>query len=278
MDTYYIDGEFISEDKAVVSAKDISVLRGYGVFDFLRSYNGKPFHLMDHLLRLQQSALLINMKLPHSLDEIRALVLETISRNNHAEFNVRIVLTGGISASNYIPENKPKLLIMVTPLNVMPQEYYSEGVKVVTNHTERFMPGAKSINYIPAILAMQEAKERGAIEALFVDRNGNIQEGTTSNFFAIFGNKLVTPPIDRLLPGITRQVLLELAKNDFEIETRNIHKDEIRVMDEAIITASNKEIIPVHTIDTVQLTEGAGIHSRKLMQLFKAYTESYQGE
>lgn len=277
MDTYYINGEFVEENNASVSVKDISILRGYGVFDFLRSYNGIPFHLKDHLLRLENSAQLIGMTLPHAIDDIYNLTLETIKRNNHKEFNVRLVVTGGLSSSNYIPDDKPSLIIMVTALNEIAASCYSEGVKVITTHTERFMPGSKSINYIPAILAMKDAKERGAIEALYVDRFGYIQEGTTSNFFALFGNTLVTPPTDRLLPGITRQTLLELAKDHFEIEIRNIHKDEIRLMDEALITASNKEVMPVHTIDATQLTAGVGEKSKKLMQLFQEHTIAYQG-
>lgn len=278
MDTYYIDGEFIEEDKASISVKDISILRGYGVFDFLRSYNGVPFHLMDHILRLQNSAQLIGLQIPHSVDEIYNLTMEAIKRNSqHKDFNIRLVVTGGLSQSNYIPDGRAKLIIMVTAVTGIAESCYSEGVKVVTSHTERFMPGSKSINYIPAILAMKEAKERGAIEALFIDRHGNIQEGTTSNFFAVFGNKLVTPPTDRLLPGITRQTLLELAKDHFEIEIRNIHKDEIRLMDEALITASNKEVMPVTTIDSVVLTSGVGKQSKKLMELFKLHTGQYKG-
>ena len=277
MDTYYVDGEFVSEDQATVSVKDLSVLRGYGVFDFLRSYNGIPFHLMDHIIRLQKSARLINMQMPYTIDDIYKLIMETIERNNHDEFNIRIILTGGVSPSNYIPSDKPKLFIMVTALTDIPKEYYTDGVKVTTSHIERFMPGAKSINYIPAILAMKDAADRGAVEALYVDRNGNIQEGTTSNFFAIIGNKLITPPAERLLPGITRKVILELAEDDFEIEIRNIHKDEVSLMDEAFITASNKEVMPVHTIDSTQLTEGVGKRSGQLMQLFNTYTANYKG-
>ncbi len=277
MDTYYINGEFVEENKASVSVKDISILRGYGVFDFLRSYNGVPFHLMDHLLRLENSAHLIGLSLPHSIDDLYKLTLETIERNNHQEFNVRLVVTGGLSSSNYIPDDKPTLIIMVTALNKIAPSCYSEGVKVITTHTERFMPGSKSINYIPAILAMKEAKKQDAIEAIYVDRFGHIQEGTTSNFFALFGNTLVTPPTDRLLSGVTRRTVLELAKDHFEVEVRNIHKDEVRLMDEAFITASNKEVMPVHTIDATQLTDGVGERSKKLMHLFKKHTNSYTG-
>lgn len=278
MDTYYIDGEFVREDKATVSVKDLSVLRGYGVFDFLRSYNGIPFCLRDHIARLANSARLIGLILPMSLQKIYELTMETIRRNEHAEFNVRIVVTGGISSTNYTPDNQAQLIIMVTAVSILPAEYYSKGIKIITSKVDRFMPGSKSINYIPAILAMQEAKDRGAAEAIYVDRNGYIQEGTTSNFFALFGNKLVTPPLNRILPGITREKIIELAKDLFTIEVRPVHQDEIRLMDEAFITASNKEIMPVRAIDAVTLTDGPGEKTHQLMQLFKQYTSQYCGE
>lgn len=278
MDLYYIDGEFVPENQATVSVKDLSVLRGYGVFDFLRSYNGVPFCLKAHILRLANSARLIGLILPMTLQEIYDLTMETIRRNTHAEFNVRIVVTGGISPTNFTPANKAQLIIMVTAVSILPAEYYSKGVKVITSRVDRFMPGSKSINYIPAILAMQEAKDRGAVEAIYVDRNGYIQEGTTSNFFAFFGNKLVTPPVDRILPGITRQKIIELARDLFTIEVRSVHQDEIRLMDEVFITASNKEIMPVQAIDAVTLTDGPGDKTQQLMQLFKQYTSQYRGE
>ena len=278
MDTYYVDGEFIKENEATVSVKDLSVLRGYGVFDFLRSYNGVPFYLKSHINRLAQSARLIGLTLPHSVEEIHRLTMETIARNDHADFNIRILVTGGVSPSNYTPANTSKLVIMVTAVAQFPTEYYTEGVKVITSRVDRFMPGSKSINYIPAILAMRDAKERGATEAIYVNSNGYLQEGTTSNFFALFGNTLVTPPTQRILPGITREKILEIATTDFNIEVRKIHQDEIRLMDEAFISASNKEIMPVHTINAINLSPGVGEKTEKMMQLFHDFTQQYQGE
>lgn len=278
MDTYYVNKEFLCEDEAAISVKDISVLRGYGVFDFLRSYNGHPFHLARHIERLAKSARLIDLALPESEEDIFDLTMECIKRNNHSDFNVRIVVTGGISSSNYLPEKgNANLLIMVTALSAMPEEYYSQGAKVITSNTERFVPGAKSINYVPSIMAMKEAANQDALEALLVDRNGYIQEGTTSNFFAVINGRLTTPPGDRILPGVTREVILNLLENKIEVDVRPIHIEEIRTFDEAFITASNKEIIPVHTINSVKMPETIGSITAEVTDIFANYTKAYQG-
>lgn len=278
MDIYYVGGEFVNEDQARISVNDLSVIRGFGVFDFLRTYNQIPFHLDDHLQRLARSARLIDLQIPHALSEIREIVQQTLKRNNHQESNIRLVITGGLSHDCITPGDAAKLLVMVTSLKAMPETWYKDGAKVITSHVERFLPGAKSINYIPAILCQKEAQLQQAIEAVYVDKNGFMLEGTTSNFFAFAGDTLVTPPCTRVLPGITRQVLLDLADKHYTIVERDLHKDEIRLLDEAFIASSVKEIVPIVTIDAVKIGRGQpGSRTRRIMQLFKEYTESYSG-
>ena len=167
---------------------------------------------------------------------------------------------------------------MVTNVKQMPAEWYSEGAKVITSHVERFLPGAKSINYIPAILCQAEARNQQAIEAIYVDRNGYMLEGTTSNVFAFIGDTLITPPCDRVLPGITRQVVLELAEKEFSIVERQLHKDEIRLLDETFLASSVKEIVPITTIDSIKIGGGKpGSRTQKIMELFRVTTTSYPG-
>ena len=278
MDIYYVDGEFVEDGQAQISVNDLSVIRGFGVFDFLRTYNGVPFHLDGHLIRLERSARLIGLELPHSKAKIGEIVLETLKRNDHKESNIRLVVTGGLSLDGITPGKSPKLLVMVTSVKQMPPEWYSEGAKVITSHVDRFLPGAKSINYIPAIICQAEARSQRAIEAIYVDRNGYLLEGTTSNIFAFFGDTLVTPPCDRALPGITRQVVLELAEKEFTIVQRPFHKDEIRLLDEAFITSSVREIVPLAAIDSIKISDGKpGSRTQKIMELFRANTTSYRG-
>ncbi len=278
MNIYYVDGQFVEDHQARIPVDDLSVLRGFGIFDFLRTYNGIPFHLDDHLLRLQRSARLIGLQLPHSLTTLTEIVRETLARNNHRESNIRIVVTGGTSPDGITLGDSPRLLVMIGAVKPMPSEWYVGGTKVITCHVDRFMPGAKSINYIPAILCQAEAREQQAIEAVYVDRDGYLLEATTSNLIALRGDTLITPPCERILPGITRQVVLQLARREFVVEERQLHKDEIRLLDETFLTSSVKEVVPVVAIDSVRIGAGKpGSRTLRIMELFREYTATYRG-
>lgn len=269
---FYIDGEFVEDNAALLPATDLAVLRGYGVFDFMRTYGGKPFHLDRHLERLRRSAELIDLEFPWTQDELKAIVTETIDRNDHAESNVRIVVTGGVSDDFITPKGQPRLMVMVTPARQLPESWYTDGAKILIEPTERYMPGAKSLNYIPAIRALKRAQAVGAIEAVYMDRKNRVLEGTTTNIFAFFGDRLVTPSED-ILPGITRGVVLELAEPMYEIEIRDLHIDELLRADEVFITASNKQVVPIVQVDDNIIGTGKpGAHTRHIMQLFAAHT------
>ena len=276
MDIYYLDGKFVTEDNAMISARDLIVLRGFGVFDFLITYNKRPFHLKDHVQRLENSAAEIGLTLTHTGAEICDIVEETVRRNtHHNESNIRIVYTGGVSSDGLIPEGNGKLMVMVTPKRKLPGSWYTQGAKIITLDIERFMPGAKSTNYLTAVWAVRQARRQEAIEAVYVDRNQRILEGTTTNFYFFEHNKLVTTHSD-ILPGITRSVILDLMKDHFEIELRDIAKDEIKSMKEVFISASNKEVVPVIRINDTVIGDGKpGAGTRKVMQIFKAYTTAY---
>ncbi len=276
MNIFYIDGEFLPETQSVISVNDMGVLRGYGIFDFLRTYNRRPFYLEEHIARLANSARLIGLSLPRSQKEIFDITMETLAHNaDHAEANIRIVVTGGISPDSITPHNDSKLMVMVSDLHKCPAEWYQNGAAIITTNDERYIPGAKSTNYIPAILALSRARQQGAIESVYVDRYGRLLEGTTTNLFAFIGHKLVTPGT-AILPGITRQVVLELTKTEFDVEIRDIHRDEMRLMDEVFITASNKEVVPVVRMDDRLFSDGKpGERTRRVMRLFADGTKKY---
>ena len=276
MNIYYIDGEYVDADHACLPVDDLSVLRGFGVFDFLRTYGGRPFHLDDHLQRLNRSAELIGLGVGRPLKEIRDIVEETLRRNGHAEANIRIVLTGGTSQDCFLPTGRPRLLVMVTPLSPPPEAWYRDGVKIVTIPYSRYLPGAKSINYIPAIHAMQGARREGAVEALYVKTDGRVTEGTTSNFFAVVGGRLLTPETD-LLPGITRQVLVGMAL-PLPVEVADVTLDALHGAEEVFITASNKEVVPVVRINERPVGDGRpGKQTLEVMKRFRDYTTRCAG-
>ena len=276
MDTYYVDGRFVDDGDAFISAKDLTVLRGFGVFDFLRTYNKRPFYLKEHVERLRNSAKHIGLAIKESNTDICSIVEETLKKNTHNdESNIRIVYTGGISSDGVTPQGNGKLMVMVTHKHELPESWYTKGAKIITVDVERFIPESKSTSYLPAIFALQKAGKAGAVEAIYVDRNKRILEGTTTNFFYFKGSKLITSQ-KGILPGITRGVVMNLAKKHFDVEVRDIKFSELSKMQEVFITASNKEIVPVIKINAMKVSDGKpGKNTRLVMELFRDYTTKY---
>lgn len=272
MGIYYIDGEYVDENDALLPVTDLAVLRGYGVFDFTRTYGGVPFKLAEHITRLRRSAEWIDLPLALSDEEISGIVTQTVKRNGYPEAAVRIVVTGGESANGIMPADKPRLLVLVTPLRPVNPDSYRNGVKIVTEPLDRYLPEAKTLNYIPAIKALRRGAKVGAEEAVYVSSEGNVLEGTTSNIFAFIGETLVTPVVD-ILNGITRNVVMEVVRPHFRLEERPISYDELLKADEVFLSASNKQILPVVAVDDAVIADGKpGNRTRRVMGLFGAYT------
>lgn len=273
MKTYFVDGQFVPEDEAVIPVTDLSVLRGYGVCDIMRTYRGKPFFIKEHVQRLVKSAGEIGLSLPWAENEIIRLVLETLEKNQPVnEVNIRIVITGGSSADFFHPQGDPRLIILITDLKKLPDTWYNQGVSVITILQERPMPDAKVTAYIPAAMALKQAKSKDAIEAIYVNRDNQVLEGTTSNLFAFVNNTLITPK-DHILKGITRQAILALSGQHFNIEERPIDLSELLLADEVFITGTNKGIVPVVKIDNTVIGNGKpGSNTRKLMAVMEKHT------
>jgi branched-chain amino acid aminotransferase len=255
MNIYYVDGTFVPADKACIPVDDLAILRGIGVFDLLRTYNGKPLFLKDHVDRLCHSARQINMEIPWSHEQICAIVRETLSRNQLQEANVRIVVTGGSSPDFMTPIGKPRLLVLVTPLIGLPRWWYEDGVKVITIGAARQMPDAKSIDYLPAAMALRQAQAQDAIEAIYLDSDGNALEGTTSNLFAFCGDTLVTPGRG-ILSGITRKAVLEISRDLYAVEIRDLSRQELLQASEVFLTGTNKGLVPVVQVDDTTIGDG----------------------
>lgn len=155
----------------------------------------------------------------------------------------------------------------------MPPEWYTDGASVISYKVERFMTGAKTINYLMAILAQEEARAAKAIEAVYISRDsGLVLEGTTSSVVFIKHGRLIVPARD-ILDGISLKSLLCVADKEFEIERRDIYQDELPDMDEIIICSSNREVVPIIKFDNMIIGDGCpGPVSKRLMQLFRKET------
>jgi branched-chain amino acid aminotransferase len=275
VETYYVDGKFVSASKAVIPVDDLAIMRGFGVFDLLRTRNGKPLFLKEHILRLNASARRIGLDLPWSQQELIEVVMKTLHRNTHQESNIRVVVTGGSSPDFITPQGKPRLLVLVTRAPELPAWWYTKGVKIITFSSERSIPGAKSIDYVQATMALKKARDRNAIEAVYVDRNGHVLEGTTSNLFAFIDDSLVTPG-KGILNGITRNAVLDLAAKSTAVDIRNIRRDELLAADEAFITGTNKVIVPVIQVDDATIGHGLpGGRTLKLMDALNSQIDDY---
>jgi branched-chain amino acid aminotransferase len=276
MDTnawWYIGGRWLHPDKATITINDVAVLRGYSVFESLRTYDHRPFHLDQHLTRLYRSAKLIEIEIPWPREHIAGVIRKTIERNVYRHAAIRLLVTGGESEDGILPSGKPLLAVLITPLGERDMERFAQGCKLITTKLLRNSPEAKTTNYIAAVRALKEAVQRDAADALFVNERDHVLEATRSNFFIFRGDTLVTPRRGILI-GVTRNVVLELAQSSFAVEERPILLDELALADEAFITSSSKEITPVVQIDDLVIGDGKpGPRTYQLEQCFVEMVE-----
>jgi branched-chain amino acid aminotransferase len=271
MDTsawWYIGGQWMHPDKATISINDVAVLRGYSVFESLRTYDRHPFHLDLHLERLYRSARLIEMEIPWQIEHIAQIVREIIARNTYRHAAIRLLVTGGESEDGILPSGEPLLIVLITPLDERDMQRFAKGCRLITTKFQRNSPEAKTANYIAAVRALKEAVRSDANDALFVNEREHVLEATRSNFFIFRGDTLITPHRG-ILVGITRNIVLELARSKFIVEERPILLEELALADEAFITSSSKEITPVVQIDDHIIGDGKpGGRTFQLEQLF----------
>jgi len=266
---YYLNGKFVKKNQAKISVYDMGFLRSYGVVDFLITYKQIPFRLNDHLNRFYQSAKLIGLKIPFSKEKTKKIVLSTLAKNHFKESSIWLIVTGGMGPTSMIPAKKPTLAILVDPHKPYPKSFYQNGVKIITFRASRLIPQAKSLVYTLAIQALGQAYKQGAVEALYLVGQ-KVTECMTSNFFILKNGKLYTAKDKDVLLGITRRVILEISKDNFPIVKKDLSLREVLNADEAFLSASNKEIMPVVKIDNFKIGNGkVGKNTKRLIQLFK---------
>lgn len=270
---WYIDGEWVHPPQATLSLHDLGILRGYSAFEALRTYDRRPFCLQEHVERLTRSAGMIDLELPRTQEDIAGIVHEIITRNPYRHAMVRLLVTGGESEDGIMATSRPKLIVMINPLGERDWQYFAKGRYLITTRLQRETPEAKTSNYVSAIRALKEAARRGADDALFVNEQGHVQETTRGNFFLIRGDTLITAR-EGILHGITRNIVLELARGRFIVEERPILLKELAQADEAFMTSSSREITPIVRIDEQLISSGqAGSRTTELEQRFVAFVE-----
>lgn len=269
---HYLNGRVIGRAKLLLPFNDLGVLRGYAVFDFMRTYHGHIFHFDEHFKRFVSSAKQIGLVVPLEAKKVEALCYELLKKNKAKDASFRLVFTGGPITEGFTV-TKPTFAIMVEPIYSLPAECFTKGAKLITHEFARSFAEAKTTNYLTAITLAPLKKKKGAVEILYVN-NGRVLEATTSNIFIVKDGVVYTPKTD-ILPGITAGVVKKLIKQaKLKLLEQTVPVKLLNSADEIFLTATNKEILPIVTLDGRKVGEGkVGPITRQLQKLFRAYTE-----
>lgn len=272
----FLNGNIISETEAHISIYDVGFLRGYGVFDFIRTYNGKPFLLDEHLERLEKSSLKMGIKLPYDRNKIEKIVNNLIIRNNKGESTIRIVVTGGVSPEGMYPGDIPTFLILTKDLKPIPNKVYKKGVKLMTDEYQRSLPEIKHLNYSNLIRQKKKLNKTNSFNILYVN-DGHALESAICNFF-IVKDGIVATPIENVLMGTTRNLIIKLAKSKYIFEERQVSVTEMGGADEAFITGTSQGMIPVVEIDGKKIGTGKpGSTTKNLGRILDKYIRAFSG-
>lgn len=258
-------GQIVPLSEARLHISDLSVQRGYGVFDFVKVQQGIPLFLDDYLDRFYQSAQLMHLEVPLSREELRQVIAGLIERNQLPEAGMKMILTGGYSEDGFTPMN-PNLLITQLPLTLPSPEKVAKGIPIMTHDYVREVPEVKTINYSMGIRLLQEQKASGAEEVLYA-KNGIVSEFPRCNFFLVTHDDTVVTPAKNVLKGITRKNVLTLAGRRYKTEVRDIRLEEVLQAKECFLTSTTKRVLPIVRVDDVLIGTGKpGEVSLQLLQ------------
>ena len=261
-----IDGQVVDSGEARVSVFDRGFLYGDSVFEVFRTYGGVPFGQREHLERLQRSADRLMISMPVSVETLSSEVAATLEAAGEGEWYVRVVITRGTGPLTYDPSTAttPLRVIITAPVSLPPADHYERGIAVALLHASRptddeRASGAKASNYLANLLAVHEAKQKGAEEALMLGRGGQILEGASSNLFIVKDGVVRTPEHQAgILMGITRAAVLAAAATEgIGVEEGEVRPEDLYGADEAFITSSIREVMPVVSADGRTIGSGA---------------------
>lgn len=284
MEKVFLNGKFVSSGLALIHVEDRAVIYGDSVFDTLRAYKGKPFRLEKHLDRLFEGCRVLKIEPPLEKEEISEAIMRLLQENglaNNNDARIRITITGG-------PSSGPKGLQRTGPMNFFitakPYEptlkHHEEGIGVIISSFEKNsssrISSMKTGSILDLMIAKHEAVSRGADDAILISTGGNISEATSSNVFMVKDGTLFTPDLGcALLPGVTREAVIELCKT-LEIECKAVMagSDMLLSCDELFLTNSMVEILPVNRIGSKTLSPIPGPVTGKIMDAYRELVAS----
>ena len=261
----YLNGRILPLEDAAISPLDIGLLRGYAVFDLLRTAGGRPFLLPEHLRRLRSSAEKLGLSVPATDEEISAVIDKLLARNGHAEATVRLVLTGGVSPDGMAFDARtPTFLIVTHELHEPPDEVYERGGALLAEHHVRELPEAKTTNYLTMLQARSRCAQAGALDLLYHDGE-RVFEAASASVYFVRGGRIFAPRGD-VLWGTVGSLVLELAGDDYDIVFGDISLGDALSADEAFLTSTTRGVVPIVRVDDAPVGTGEpGPITRNLM-------------
>lgn len=270
----WLNNEYVDEERAAISPRDTGLLHAAGVFTTMRAYGGKVFRLEQHLQRVRKSSEALFVPLMHRDEQLRTAVAELLRKNDLKDARLRLTVTRGLAKQDPLHGMRlePTVLLTASALEPYPEEYYRRGMTAVLIDDQKLNPydlqaGHKTLNYFSRLFALKDANQRGAGEGLMFNVHNYLQSGCITNVFVVKGGTIFTPPTNEemrdkeiaarvaypkaaVLPGVTRQVVFELAKQEnVPVTLASIDVNQLLEADELFVTNSAMGIMPVCRIE-----------------------------
>jgi D-alanine transaminase len=275
----YINGEYLPQSQASVSVLDRGFLFGDGVYEVIPVFAGKPLRLTEHIDRLQRSMHRVSLKSPLTQQQWEEIFQVLLERNPGGDRSIYLQVTRGAAAVrdlSFSADIEPTVFVMVNDIKPVDYAQLENGIEAITVEDFRWKAcDIKSVSLIANVMIRLHANAQDVMDAIMV-RDGLVTEGTASNIFVVHKGVISTPPKSEcLLPGITRDLVIELAlANGFNVEEREIGQDELESADEIWLTSSTREIAPVVKLDNHVVGDGvAGGYWKKIIALYQAYKQ-----
>ncbi|MBT7914779.1 D-amino acid aminotransferase [Candidatus Bathyarchaeota archaeon] len=283
MSTVYLNGQFQPIESATISVLDRGFLFGDGVYEVIPVYGGRPFRLDEHLQRLENSLAEVRIPNPHQRDGWSKILSELIHKNEGGDQSLYLQVTRGVAPrDHHFPElTNPTLFMMSNPLTGTPTSILQHGIAAVTETDSRWSRcNIKSINLLANVLHRQHALDRGAKESILI-RQGEVTEGAASNVFVVLEGTILTPPKSHyLLPGVTRDLALELAQQQgLHPQESAISEQQLAAAEEIWVTSSTKEVVPVTQLNHAPVGEGIpGLVTLQIHRHLQTFKQQFRAE
>ncbi|NER24402.1 MAG: hypothetical protein F6J96_27600 [Symploca sp. SIO1C2] len=272
MNVFSHNGQIKPASTAVITLSNIEYAYGFGVYESMKLRKGVLYFLNQHVPRLLQSAQEIELEHPFTTEQISTWIQSLVNNLETDSCNLKIMLIGSKR-----PEDCNLYIIPLAPL-YPDRKLYKKGAKAICFNYERWKPSSKSLNMLPSYHYYSKAKQDGCYDCLFVDNDGFICEGSRTNFFCIKEKTLYTPPLKKILEGVTYQTIIYVAQeNNYKVVEQDINPQDLPNYEGAFLSSTSSKIMPLIQIDEFEF-DGISEKLKELMQLYNVFLEQCNGE